>query len=37
MDDEGGEGYSPIFYIMLILGVIGLLGFFLTAGVAVGL
>ena len=37
MDDEDGEGYSPIFYVMLILGIVGLLGFLATAGVAVGM
>ena len=37
MDDEGGEGFGPAFYVMLLLGIIGLLGFFATAGVAVGM
>ena len=30
------EGYSPIFYIMLGLGLFGLLGFVLTAAGAAG-
>lgn len=30
------EGYSPIFYLMLVLGIVGLLGFFLVAAGAAG-
>lgn len=29
MDDK--EGYSPLFYIMLIVGIVGVLGFVLVA------
>lgn len=29
MDDQ--EGYSPLFYIMLIVGIIGVLGFVMVA------
>lgn len=37
MDDEEGEGYSPIFYVMLLLGIVGVVGFFMVAaGAAVG-
>lgn len=35
MDDEQG-GYSDLFYVMLILGIIGVLGFVLVAGGAAG-
>lgn len=35
MDDEGGE-YSGLFYVMLILGIVGILGFFLVAAGAAG-
>jgi hypothetical protein len=35
MDDSaGGGGYSPLFYIMLVIGIIGLIGFLITAGAA---
>ena len=34
MDDE--QGYSPVFYIALVLGIVGLLGFLLVAGGAAG-
>lgn len=34
MDD--GEGYSPVFYMMLVLGMVGLIGFFLVAAGAAG-
>ena len=30
------EGYSPIFYVMLIVGIIGVLGFFVVAAGAAG-
>jgi hypothetical protein len=33
MDDQG---YSPMFYVMLIVGIIGLLGFVIVAGGAGG-
>ena len=26
------EGYSPIFYIMLIIGIVGVIGFLMVAG-----
>lgn len=29
--DNNDQGYSPIFYVALILGVVGLLGFVLVA------
>lgn len=29
--DEQDEGYSSLFYVMLILGIIGVLGFFVVA------
>lgn len=36
MESEG-EGFGPTFYIMLILGVVGVLGFlFVAAGAATG-
>ena len=32
------EGYSPVFYVMLIIGIVGVLGFFVVAaGVAGGM
>lgn len=32
------EGYSPLFYVMLILGIVGVLGFFVVAaGAGAGL
>lgn len=34
MEDEGG--YSGLFYVMLIIGIIGVLGFLLVGGAAVG-
>jgi len=34
MEDEGG--YSGIFYVMLIIGIVGVLGFFVVAAGAVG-
>lgn len=34
MNDE--QGYSPIFYIMLIVGFIGVVGFMCTGGALVG-
>ena len=38
-DDDPGEGFGPAFYLMLIVGIIGLIGFLMTAaaGAAVGL
>lgn len=38
MDEQGdGEGFSSLFYIMLILGIVGVVGFFaVAAGAAVG-
>lgn len=30
------EGYSGVFYVMLIIGIIGVLGFFMVAAGAVG-
>lgn len=34
MEEEGG--YSGIFYVMLIIGIIGVLGFFIVAAGAAG-
>lgn len=34
MEEEGG--YSGIFYVMLIIGIIGVLGFFIVAAGSVG-
>lgn len=34
MDD--GQGYSPVFYVMLVVGIVGVLGFFLVAAGAAG-
>ena len=34
MEDEGG--YSGLFYVMLIIGIVGVLGFLLVGGAAVG-
>ena len=34
MEDEGG--YSGTFYVMLIIGIVGVLGFLLVGGAAVG-
>lgn len=31
------EGYSPLFYIMLIVGIVGILGFFIVAAGAGGI
>lgn len=31
MDGDGDEGYSGMFYIMLIVGIVGVLGFVLVA------
>ena len=33
MDDPG---YSPLFYVMLIIGIVGVLGFFVVAAGAAG-
>lgn len=30
--DNGEEGFGPAFWIMLILGIVGVLGFFMVAG-----
>lgn len=30
------DGYPAIFYVMLVIGIIGLLGFFMVAGGAAG-
>ncbi len=38
MNEEDQGGYSGIFYVMLVIGIIGVLGFFLVAaGVAGGM
>lgn len=34
--NDNEQGYSPIFYIMLGLGIVGLLGFLLVAGGVAG-
>ncbi len=34
MEDE--RGYSGVFYVMLIIGIIGILGFFMVAAGATG-
>lgn len=31
MDPNQDQGYSPLFYIMLIIGIVGVLGFILVA------
>lgn len=36
MNEPEQDGYSPLFYIMLVLGIIGLLGFVIVAGGAGG-
>lgn len=33
---EEGSGYSGIFYVMLIIGIVGVLGFFIVAAGAAG-
>ena len=33
---HGENGYSEIFYVMLIIGIIGVIGFFLVAAGAIG-
>jgi hypothetical protein len=33
---EEEDGYPAIFYVMLVIGIIGLLGFFMVAGGAAG-
>jgi hypothetical protein len=30
------EGYSPLFYLMLLIGIVGVLGFFVVAAGAAG-
>lgn len=30
--DENDEGFGPAFYVMLVLGIIGVIGFFFVAG-----
>ena len=32
MENDPGEGFSSLFYLMLILGIVGLIGFFFIAG-----
>lgn len=34
-DDSGGE-YSPVFYLMLAIGFVGIIGFLCTGGALVG-
>jgi hypothetical protein len=34
--DEEEEGFSGLFYVALLIGIIGLLGFVFSAGLAVG-
>lgn len=33
---DEGQGYSGLFYVMLVLGIVGVLGFFVVAAGAVG-
>lgn len=33
---EEPQGYSPLFYVMLLIGLIGVLGFLIVGGGAVG-
>jgi hypothetical protein len=33
---DEGEGYSGLFYVMLVLGIVGVLGFFVVAAGAAG-
>lgn len=33
---EEPQGYSPLFYVMLLIGIIGVLGFLIVGGGAVG-
>lgn len=33
---DNNEGYSPLFYWMLLIGIIGVLGFFVVAAGAAG-
>lgn len=30
--DENDEGFGPAFYVMFVLGIIGVIGFFFVAG-----
>lgn len=34
--DEDNNGYSNLFYVMLVLGIIGVIGFFVVAAGAAG-
>lgn len=34
--DENNEGYSNLFYVMLVLGIVGVIGFFVVAAGAAG-
>lgn len=34
--DEDNEGYSNLFYVMLVLGIVGVIGFFVVAAGAAG-
>lgn len=36
MDDDPEEGYSPLFYVMLLIGIIGVTGFIVVAAGAAG-
>lgn len=36
MSDGEGNGYSDLFYLMLIVGIIGTIGFFIVAAGAAG-
>ena len=37
MNEEQDEGFSSVFYIMLVLGIIGVIGFlFVSAGASLG-
>ena len=36
MNEEDRGGYSDLFYVMLIIGIIGVLGFFIVAAGAAG-
>ena len=34
--DEDNNGYSNLFYVMLVLGIVGVIGFFVVAAGATG-
>lgn len=34
--DEDNNGYSNLFYVMLVLGIVGVIGFFVVAAGAAG-